>query len=803
MSHRGTLVVPFAIACISLEAADRTRGSPEGDPPPPSVIAVSAEGAEASWGGSRASLRPGGRIGPWTLLAVVERDGRRSAVLEDFTRLDGRLVIAGPSGLEADLTKTAEPIRADRPPFRGHSLEEVLRSEEDLLGREILERPGDPDPAEVAAALPPISKMYTSTFIGTDRTFEKVGFEVGGRSPNFDPAVYVPAIEAIRKAGRDLAGLAGGWLPALRFVYPEEGGAWTELVAFAPFRTENGNDRVQPVWYRVARVEGKELRWARYFDSYHPFPPRGDPRGTPRPGEPPAASFYADLLALRSTWAAVLGPAMSIDLPDRHLADQALHGLIRERMTRAAGFPKYGVFDRGYGGSEHDGFPDTFTVATTALVEWGLTEIAGENIENYFERFVRDDGSILYRGPEIGQFGRMLTVAAAFADHGGDEEVLLQARRRLDAVARLLLSLRAEAAALPAGHPARGMISGWSEADACLDPDPGRYMQPYFSNSTEAWRGFRDLGAVWERIGRRRGDAGLEAWGRRLGDEARALAADLRAALDRAVLRGEEPPCLPAIAGVREPFHVAVARDRLDPQFRSYRAWMEMLWSGCLTREEATAIARYRSAHKDAILGIPTCYGYGTGELAVFLSYGHGFGLLQHDLVREYLLLLYGISAHGATRGTWTAPETRLVDPKRYAAPYCVPAQLVVPLLVRWMLVFEDPADGTVWLAKGTPRSWLEEGRRIAVKGAPVRGGRIGYAVTSRIASGEVEAVVDFPAEALPGAVKLRLRTPGERKIREVLAGGKPWSGFDPAEESVTLPAGATGGVTLKVRFGP
>ena len=41
-------------------------------------------------------------------------------------------------------------------------------------------------------------------------------------------------------------------------------------------------------------------------------------------------------------------------------------------------------------------------------------------------------------------------------------------------------------------------------------------------------------------------------------------------------------------------------------------------------------------------------YGFGNGpeaehntaELAGFLSYGHGYGLLQHDLVREYLLEL-------------------------------------------------------------------------------------------------------------------------------------------------------------------
>jgi hypothetical protein len=47
------------------------------------------------------------------------------------------------------------------------------------------------------------------------------------------------------------------------------------------------------------------------------------------------------------------------------------------------------------------------------------------------------------------------------------------------------------------------MIAGWSEADACLDASPPRYMQPYFSNSTEAARGFRELGRGGKESGRK------------------------------------------------------------------------------------------------------------------------------------------------------------------------------------------------------------------------------------------------------------------------------------------------------------
>ena len=68
---------------------------------------------------------------------------------------------------------------------------------------------------------------------------------------------------------------------------------------------------------------------------------------------------------------------------------------VREIMTRVGDFPKYGAVDKDYAGSEHDGFPDTFTVGTTAMLEWGLLDRAGRYIDNYFGKLVRDDGSLL------------------------------------------------------------------------------------------------------------------------------------------------------------------------------------------------------------------------------------------------------------------------------------------------------------------------------------------------------------------------------------------------------------------------
>jgi len=478
----------------------------------------------------------------------------------------------------------------------------------------------------------------------------------------------------------------------------------------------------------------------------------------------------------------------------------ARFGLVRDLMTRVGDFPKYGAVDKDYAGSEHDGFPDTFTVDTTAMLEWGLIDRAGRYIDNYFGKFVREDGSILYRGPETGQYGRMLTVVAQYAEYGGDPAVLLRNRSRIDGVTKLLLHLRKKAKQLPTSSPAYGMIAGWSEADACLDPDPPRYMQPYFSNSTEAARGFRDLGQVWMKIGKQRKNAEMAAWGERLIRESKELRTDIQNAISRSLLKDGSETILPSIAGVKEPFHVVVPRDTADPQFRSYRAYMEMMYSGSLTKGEVERIVRYRWKHHDTILGVPAAYGYKTGVMATFLSYGHGYGLIQHDMIREALLMTYSVMAHGYTRGTWTAPETRPIFDDSPAAPYCTPAQLVVTLMTKWMLVFEDPMSETVWLGKAIPRKWLEDGKTVSASGVPTRWGRVGYSIVSHLKDNKIEAMVELPSR-FGAATRLRLRPPGTPKMKSVTVNGQAWNQFDASEETVTIPSGRSGTVKILAEY--
>jgi hypothetical protein len=106
-------------------------------------------------------------------------------------------------------------------------------------------------------------------------------------------------------------------------------------------------------------------------------------------------------------------------------------------------------------------------------------------------------------------------------------------------------------------------------------------------------------------------------------------------------------------------------------------------------------------------------------------------------------------------------------------------------LRMRAMLVMED-AD-SLWLARGTPRRWFEQGKRIQVANAPTRFGPAGYEIVSDVDHNRIVATVDVPSRKQPKNVLLRLRHPKAAPIKSVTVDGKPWTDFDSGKEMVRL----------------
>jgi hypothetical protein len=117
---------------------------------------------------------------------------------------------------------------------------------------------------------------------------------------------------------------------------------------------------------------------------------------------------------------------------------------------------------------------------------------------------------------------------------------------------------------------------------------------------------------------------------------------------------------------------------------------------------------------------------------------------------------------------------------------------------VRNMLVWEE--GRTLWLARATPRAWLEQGKKISVKNSPTHFGTVAYEIVSDVDHGKVNATVDMPSRNPPEGVVLRFRHPKAAPIQGVTVNGKPWTGFDRDKETISL-KGLTGTVAVTAKY--
>ena len=733
-------------------------------------------------------------VGKWTLMSIVKRgDNQLLAVFENLKERNGPILYMNRRGVILHLKKTLEstvvPLNSC---YGGRTVEEIANSDKDILGEEVLSKEQDPSYEAVAPYLPP---LRYNTFVGTPDCVEKPVIFYGGFTTCFRPDFLSPNFPDRRKIiSGELAlqeGLVGGWLPIIRIKFPNVNNETWEEVVFAEV---NPPSRwIQPVWFRFIKLDNDgELKETHYFRSYLPYPPRGEPK---------AEEFYRELLKVHEYWSKILSPSAKINVPEERVSDLCLHSLIRGIITRIGDHPKYGVWEggKGYGGSEHDGFPDTFTSSVTCYLEWGLFEYAKRYLNNYLSEFVREDGSIEYRGPEIGQYGRMLATIAKYYYYTKDYKMLLKHERKISGIVDLLLSLRKEALKLPLEDPSYGMIRGWCEADSWMFKDPYSYNLPYYSNSTEACRGFYDLGRAWIEIGKEISRKELVEKGEELIREAGALKKDILLSIERSILYNFDPPHLPGVAGAKEPYDIT---RKSEPWTKvgiiNGRCYCEMLYSGILPKWMVEMIIRYQRKHNGTILGIPA----GGGEMHGFTAVGYGYGLLQHDLIREFLLY-YALMAHMYTRGTFTAQEYTNVDrSSQNFGPYCVPSQLTIPILTKWMLVFEEPDTPTVWLAKGVPRFWLEDGKTVSIENAPTKWGRISFKLYSEIRKNKkISGFVEVPETGYDATICIRLRTPTTARIKSIKVNGKNWGEFDPEKKTIYLPAGLQGRVAFEAYY--
>ena len=185
--------------------------------------------------------------------------------------------------------------------------------------------------------------------------------------------------------------------------------------------------------------------------------------------------------------------------------------------------------------------------------------------------------------------------------------------------------------------------------------------------------------------------------------------------------------------------------------------------------------------------GIPMNTGWMTNGMWVAIALDN---VAEAQLVRgngdAAARYLYAVLNHGTPLYSWC--EER--GPKPGAKETTGDRQhlwtpIAVLRLVRDALVLEQGAD--LHLATGTDRSWLGQGKRIAVRAVPTHFGPLSYEIISDVDHQRISASMDLPSRNPPQSVLLKLRHPKASPIKSVTVNGIEWKAFDATGELVRL----------------
>jgi hypothetical protein len=704
-----------------------------------------------------------------TLLSDFTRHGESWKVYEDLRTRDGLITFVSATGKARVLPKTAEATFAEEgPQYLGLDLKDIGMSGADLLADKLLAH-GDPNEDDVRRAAPPMdsehhggpgSRPSWNTIVGTRECSDTMPVYPSGNTRTYHPVQYFKELTQERAAKRH-EGLIGGWMPAVRKVLAGDNSTHYEIVIFGDVLAK---DRfIVQTWHRTAHIEDGKMVKVEYGHSYPSYTRR---RTDPKPEE-----FYQALLEFAEYWDRQMNDLAAITLPDPSWSNMLTYAFVKELIVRPGGvYPKYGAVERDYYGPEYDGFQDIFTMSFFANMECGRFTLAHDIFDNYFSDFVDAKGMINMRGPGTGQFGLTLSLIARYYDYTRDKALLLKHREKIEATANLLAELQDEALQLPASDPGYGLIHGWCESDSCLAPDPSVWWKPYFSNSACTVRGWRDIAATWRKLNLS-GAGTLAADWKHRSDQ---LQAALTKSIDANTKREKQPPYIGPLPGATLTFWESMQQEHPSEQQWPHRCYAELLQPGVLSSEQANTVIDCMRAYGATTLGVVANVErpHPTGrDILGFISYGYAQELLRLDRIEEYILFLYAHRYHDHSRGSWTAGEVAGITGG--GALFCIPAQQTIPLLVRWLLVYEDSDEDRLYFGRAIPRAWIATGKAIAIEQAPTRWGRVNYRLEPR-GDNRLVATITLPERGeLPNELYVSFRLPSGKTLNALTANGR------------------------------
>jgi len=107
---------------------------------------------------------------------------------------------------------------------------------------------------------------------------------------------------------------------------------------------------------------------------------------------------------------------------------------------------------------------------------------------------------------------------------------------------------------------------------------------------------------------------------------------------------------------------------------------------------------------------------------------------------------------------------------------------------LNWLRMFMVYEEGNkLFLAKGLPREWFEDGNIISIEKAPTFFGNLSYWIYSKVSCNIIEVTLDPPKRNPPAEIIIRLRHPEKKPIKSVTVNGVNYTNYDVEKEVIYL----------------
>jgi hypothetical protein len=316
-----------------------------------------------------------------------------------------------------------------------------------------------------------------------------------------------------------------------------------------------------------------------------------------------------------------------------------------------------------------------------------------------------------------------------------------------------------------------------SKENYCTDIEVPVYS---FTADAQCWAALRDMAPVLEEIG----DV---AQANHVREASVQFKKDILAAVEKNTRREIQPPFIPMAFFHTEDIHDPITETRLGSYWDLVANYVigSQLFAGS---ERELWLPQYMEQHGGLFMGLTRSaaanHTFWTGKNRTNPLYGMRYILdcLRRDDVERGLVSFYGMLAQGMTRNTFIGAEGCSTEPLDEGGRffYCPPnsssnaqwLSVLRSLLVHDLDIDEDGRPDTLRLLFGTPRRWIEDGKKLRVERAPTAFGPVSVFIESRLALGEVVAKVDLPQRNRAQRVMLRARLPQGWHASSATVGG-------------------------------